>query len=146
MRRTVSLVLGTLLVLVLALPVSAASVERTPLVFDFGFVDFTCGFTTLGEVTISKEVQTDFYDNDGNLVKSIITGRFVVTFTNLSDPDNGKSIVENISSSGHFDYVKNTFFIPGRSSIFAQIYTGRLDLADFSFKGHISDEVCQALA
>jgi hypothetical protein len=134
-------------VLVLAVPASAATVERTKLIFDFQTVDFGCGFAVIGDFTDANEYATDFYDNDGTLVKSIISGKLVVT---LSNPDNGKSIVENSSSSEHVDWVSNRFIITGRSDIFSYIVTGRVDvdkyLTDGTFNGHISDEVCKALA
>src|SRR4029453_4497634 len=46
----------------------------SPLPFDFPFVAFACGFPTLADVTVNAEHQKDFYDNDGNLVKSLING------------------------------------------------------------------------
>ena len=141
--RRLSLVLGTLLALAIALPVSANTVDRYPLTFDFTFADFTCGFITLANVTINNEYEKDFYDLEGNLVKSLINGRQVATFSN---PANGKSIVENVSSSGHIDYETNAFLVTGRSGINAQIYTGRFDVSTGTFTGHLSDEICQALA
>ena len=141
--RRLSLVLGSLLVLAFAMPVSAATVDRYKVVIDFGFFDTACGFVTLGEVTLNNEYQKDFYDNDGNLVKSLVNGRLQVT---ISNPDNGKSIVENVPGSAHLDYEKNEFFIVGRNGVFAHIFTGRLDLNDFTFTGHISNEICEALA
>ena len=142
MRRSLSLVLGILLVLGLALPASAATVERTHLVFDFIGADFTCGFVTLVEFTDTNATQTDFYDNDGNLVKTIITGRFKVTYSN---PDNGKAILENVPGVIHQDYSTGTFYLDGRSGVFAQIFTGHFNVNTFTLNGHISDEICQTL-
>jgi len=141
--RRLSFVLGSLLVLAFVMPVSAATVDRYKLVYDYGFVDFTCGFMTLGDVTLTNEYEKDFYDNDGTLVKSLINGRFQITYSN---PVNGKSSVENVPGSGHFDYVKNEFFLVGRNGVSAQIYTGHLDLSSGTLRGHIRDEICPALA
>lgn len=141
--RRLSLVLGSLLVFVLAMPVSAATVDRYKVVIDFGFSDTACGFVTLGEVTLNNEYQKDFYDNDGNLVKSLVNGRLQVTITN---PDNGKSIVESLPGAAHLDYEKGEFFFTGRNGWFAHVITGRIDLNDFTFTGHLSNEICEALA
>ena len=141
--RRLSLVLGTLLALAIAVPVSANTVDRYPLTFDFTFVDFTCGFPTLADVTVNAEYQKDFYDNDGNLVKSLINGHQVATYSN---PANGRAVVENVSSSGHIDYETNEFVLTGRSGISAQIYDGRFEVNTGTFRGNFSDEICQALA
>ena len=141
--RRLSLVLASLLVLAIAAPASAATVDRYPLIFDFTFVDFGCGFEVDTTVTINNEYETDFYDNDGNLVRSIITGHLVGTFVN---PANGKSIVENVSSAAHFDYVHERFVFTGRSGVFSMIMNGRLDLTDLSLRGTVRDEICPALA
>jgi hypothetical protein len=144
MMRRLSFVLGSLLlVLALAAPASAATVDRYPLTFDFIFVDFGCGFEVDATVTINKEFETDFYDNDGNLVRSVVTGHQVGTFVN---PANGKSIVENTSSSAHYDYVHDKFVLTGRSAVFSMIINGRLDLTDFTLHGTVRNEICPALA
>jgi hypothetical protein len=139
--RRLSLVLGSLLVLALAMPVSAATVDRFQLP-SITMADHGCGFLVVADVTVDNEYETDIYDNAGNPSKSLVTGRVVVTYEN---PANGKTIVENVSGSLHIDWVKGTFFIAGRNGFFSHILAGRLDLSEFTFDGHVSNEVCTAL-
>ena len=141
--RRLSPILGSLLVLALAVPVSAASVDRFKVDNPIGFSDEGCGFYVFGLITIDKEYEIDRYDNAGNLVAILITGQFVADYQN---PANGKSLVETIPGSLHVDLVKGTFVIVGRNGIFSHIYDGRLDLADGTFTGHVSTEICDALA
>ena len=75
--------------------------------------------------------------------EAVITGHQVATFVN---PANGKSIVENTSSSGHFDYGHDPFVLTGRSGVFSMIMNGRLDLSDMTLNGTVRDEICPAIA
>ena len=50
--RRLSLILGSLLVLALAVPVSAASVDRFKVDNPIGFSDEGCGFYVFGLITI----------------------------------------------------------------------------------------------
>jgi len=134
--RRLSPILGSLLVLALAVPVSAASVDRDKVANPIGFSDEGCGFYVFGLITIDKEYEID-------RVAILITGQFVADYQN---PANGKSLVETIPGSLHVDLVKGTFVIVGRNGIFSHIYDGRLDLADGTFTGHVSTEICDALA
>ena len=85
--------------------------------------------------------EIDFSDQSGALTRAYLHTTEQDTYS-----ANGKSIVENTSSSGHIDYVKNEFVLTGRSGISAQVYTGRFDVNTWTFTGHLSNEICEALA
>ena len=121
--RRLSLILGLLLTLAFAIPVSAATVDRFKYPNPAGFAAWDCGFEVDANITIDKEYETDFYDNAGNLLKSIVTGRFVLTFVN---PANGLSIVENASGPGIFDYEHAVFEFLGVFAPNTNIAHGRL--------------------
>ena len=76
----------------------ADTVTRTPspVPSPFLFIGL-CPFPVLAQAITNNEFRTSFVNQNGALVKQIVTGALVVTFTNLS---NGKSITQNISGPG----------------------------------------------
>lgn len=134
MRRS-PLILGSLLVLAFAMPVSAATPDREP-VTNFGFVDFSCGFEVDITIPVQKEIATTFFDADGNPTKMIITGRLVLTFTN---PANEASITAAVNGPGIFNFVKGTAYFLGTgggpSPLGLIIGHGRIDPTTFDFNG-----------
>ncbi len=77
-----------------------------------------CQFDVLAQAITNNEFRTTFVNQDGVMVKQIVTGALVVTFTNLS---NGKSIIENISGPGVITFNPNgsvTLDILGREAGF----------------------------
>jgi hypothetical protein len=73
----------------------------------------SCGFDVLADTFISGGVEKDFVDSSGTVTRILITGRFVATYTNLSDPS--QSITLNVSGpsrillypDGSFTYIAN---------------------------------------
>jgi hypothetical protein len=80
----------------------ADTVTRTPSpkISPFTFVGL-CQFDVLAQAVVNREYTISFVNNDGLLVKQIVTGASVVTFTNLS---NNASITLNISGPGKITY------------------------------------------
>ncbi len=76
----------------------ADTVTRTPSPVPSPFI-FTglCQFDVLAQAVINGEYTISFVNQNGVLVKRIVAGAFVVTFTNLS---NNTSLTENISGPG----------------------------------------------
>lgn len=66
---------------------------------DFTLTDH-CTFDIGVHFVQNKEVLTDFYDQSGNLVRSLVTGSLKVRLTNLSAPEH--SVLFNISGPGRY--------------------------------------------
>lgn len=103
MRRSIGvLLMAVSLALALAAPASALK----PFRFQPGpnpdiRLEGVCDFPVLGQDVVNKLVITDFFDQDGNLVRETGHGRIVERVTNL---ETGKSIVKNISGPGTFTF------------------------------------------
>ena len=127
-----------------------------------------CPFPVLLHDVVNTGVITDFFDQDGNLVKSIITGRLVVEVSRLDAQGNPvETITRNISGPGDewFDESGSTltgkgpwllFFFPGELTGFEEGFiwftTGRFVLR-FEDTGEITmveepihEDVCDLLA
>jgi hypothetical protein len=80
-------------------------------------VDDVCEFPVELDPTINKEYIKSFFDNEGNLVREIVTGRFVNRLTNL---ETGESITVNVSGPVFFTYTEDTLTVrlTGRSLLY----------------------------
>lgn len=78
----------------------ADTVTRTPspVPSPFVFVGLCPHIDVLAQAVTNNEFTTTFVNQNGVMVKQIVTGALVVTFTNLSNPS--KSLTENISGPG----------------------------------------------
>ncbi len=76
----------------------ADTVTRTPSPVPLPFtIVGLCQFDVLAQAVINGEYTISFVNQNGVLVKQIVAGAFIVTFTNLS---NNTSITKNISGPG----------------------------------------------
>src|SRR5438876_9176154 len=94
----------------LAALATAGSVAAVPPQTEFfpppdGLLDTSCGYEILVTFPVAKEYVRAFHDRDGNVVRLIITGNLVVTFTNTAT---GKSLTVNISGPAHISLVRGT--------------------------------------
>jgi hypothetical protein len=72
-----------------------------------------CSFPVREEVVVTKQTAKDFFDNDGNITREIVTGRYVIRYTNLAT---GKRITLNASGPGTFSSLPDgavRFLAPG---------------------------------
>lgn len=100
MRRLIFVLALLGLPLIVASPASATPPTREPLILE----DFTltghCSFNILVHFVQNNEVATTFYDQDGNVVRQLVTGTLKVQLTNEEVP--GNSDLFNISGPGEF--------------------------------------------
>lgn len=101
MKRARGVVLAAALLLALASPTAAAQPDRYPIPTDPFVLEGLCEFDVALGVLADKYHETDFYDAEGNLVKSLFNGRLVITLTNLSS---GASIEANVGGPGRDVY------------------------------------------
>jgi hypothetical protein len=98
MRRFLSPLLATAALMLATAPVLAVPPDRYPGdLQDFevsGLCEFDLGF----EILVDRTRITDFYDQDGNLVRTNYAGSIWIRVTNLSDPET--SIVVNVGGPG----------------------------------------------
>ncbi len=101
MRKLLAAVTSAFALVVMATPVTAAEVTRTPLP-STGTVllPHLCGFDVRLDL-VNKETSTSFFDNNGKLEKQVISGSSFGTFTNLSS---GKTINVNLSGPAQFTF------------------------------------------
>jgi hypothetical protein len=101
MRKLLAVAVGVFALVAMATPATAAEVTRTPLPTT-GTVSLPhlCGFDVRLDL-VNNETQTSFFDNNGNLVKQVISGSSFGTFTNLSS---GKAINVNLSGPAQFTF------------------------------------------
>jgi hypothetical protein len=100
MRRLILLTVLLGLPLIIASPASATPPTREPLIAeDFTLTDH-CSFNIIVEFVQNNEVATTFYDQDGNVVRQLVTGALKVRLTNEEVPEN--SLLFNISGPGEF--------------------------------------------
>jgi len=114
-----------------------------------GLLDKTCGYEILVTFPVQKEYLRTFFDRDGNVVKIIVTGNLVVTFTNTAT---GASLTSNISGPFHTNVVRESNTsegriggpVPGLPGL--NLFAGRIDYDTGSMVGHLEGSVCEMLA
>ena len=101
MRKLLAAAIGAFALVAMATPATAAEVTRTPLP-STGKISLPhlCGFGVRLDL-VNDETLTSFFDNNGTLVKQVISGSSFGTFTNLSS---GKTINENFSGPAQFTF------------------------------------------
>ncbi|TMF86694.1 MAG: hypothetical protein E6I07_08210 [Chloroflexi bacterium] len=95
----------------------------------------SCSFDVDATVVKNNEYFKTFIDANGNLVRQLVNGSLVVTFTNLS---NRHAITVNISGPGYATFYADGSFIQrfeGNAAIFLPnlfiLTSGRVDLKTF---------------
>jgi hypothetical protein len=80
-------------------------------------VEDVCDFPLLLDPIINQEYIKSFFDEEGNLERQIVTGRFVVEVTNL---DSGESQTVNVSGPVFFTFTEDTLTVrlAGRSLLY----------------------------
>ena len=100
MQRIVTAAAISAAILLVPAAAQATPPTREPLVIeDFVLTDH-CGFDIDVEVVKNNEIQTTFYDAEGNVVRQRVTGALKVRLTNLEEPEH--SVLFNISGPGTF--------------------------------------------
>lgn len=92
------------------LPTSAASADaplREPLPAEDFVISGSCDFDVFLHVVENKEFITTYFDDDGNPIRQIVTGRFVVELTNV---ETGESILYDISGPVFFTFSEDGSF------------------------------------
>jgi hypothetical protein len=113
-----------------------------------GLLDTSCGYEILVTFPVQQEYAKTFTDRSGNAVKMIITGRLVVTFTNISTHE---SLTANISGPAQFDLVSGTFHMEGLTGgpvdglPGLNLFAGQIDETG-AMHGHLFGSVCDMLA
>ena len=97
--RIVGLGSAVILVLALAGPVAAAKPERAFAPADDIVVSGICAFDVLIETVVNKEYATTFFDQDGNVTRTQISGHLV---QRVSRVGGDRAIVLNVSGPGRF--------------------------------------------
>jgi hypothetical protein len=106
MRRVIAGVGLIGIILMIAAPASALRPDR----FQPGpnpdlTVEGICDFTVFLHDVVNEEVFTDFFDQDGNFTRELISGRLIEEFTRLDDQGEPvRSITRNISGPGVFTF------------------------------------------
>lgn len=114
-----------------------------------GLLDTSCGYEILVTFPVQNEYLTTFFDRAGNVVKFIVSGHLVVTFTNTAT---GESLTANISGPSHENLVRGTSSQEGGiggpvgSLPGLNVFSGRVDYTTGSMHGHLKLSVCEALA
>jgi hypothetical protein len=114
-----------------------------------GLLDTSCGYEILVTFPVAKEYVRAFHDQDGNVVRLIITGNLVVTLTNTAI---GKSLTVNISGPQHISLVRGTNTQEGRIGWPVDglpglnVLSGRVDNVNGTLRGHLEESVCDVLA
>jgi hypothetical protein len=146
--KRVSPFLGGLLVLLTAIPASAASVVREYAPLPDLIEDTTCGYLLEVTFPVSNEYALSFYDGAGTLTRIEITGHLVATFSN---PANGASLTANISGPVSINAVTGTVTASGRGGgplpgiAGLVIFAGRTDDGGATH-GRVLVDICAALA
>ena len=116
MKRLV--VLGAIVTTVLVPSVASAdSPIREFFPADPITVEDVCDFPLLFDPIINQEFVQSFFDEEGNLERQIVTGRFVEELTNL---DSDESITVNVSGPVFFTFTEDTLMVrtEGRTLLF----------------------------
>jgi hypothetical protein len=149
LRIGLALVLG---VLTAGLSAGVAAAARPTVEFlppPEGLLDTSCGYEILVTFPVQKEYLRTFFDRDGNVVKLIVTGNLVVTFTNTAT---GQSLTSNISGPFHINLVRGTDTTEGRIGgpvdglPGLNLFAGRIDNVSGDMVGHLEGSVCEMLA
>ena len=84
MKKTIRLLLPALaFAVVIAFTTAASAADHERVTGTFGFMDsWTCADPMMIEGTYDEVMHT-FYDDDGNPVRFIFTGKVTITYTNL---------------------------------------------------------------
>lgn len=102
MRKLLAAAVGVFALVAMATPATAAEVTRTPLpsTGTLGLPrPFPCRFDVRLDL-VNNETLTSYFDDNGQLVKRVISGSSFGTFTNLSS---GKTINVNLSGPAQID-------------------------------------------
>lgn len=104
MRRYLSIVLAAATLMLAATPALAVPPDHQDghlEDFDIGAGDL-CEFAVRFEILVDRTRSTDFYDREGNLVRTNYAGSIIARVTNLSDPDSWVDI--NVGGPGRDIY------------------------------------------
>jgi hypothetical protein len=141
MRKLLSVAMGVFALVSMATPATAAEVTRTPLP-GTGTVSlphpYPCAFDVRLDL-VNKETLTRLFDNNGTMVKQVISGSSFGTFTNLSS---GKTINVNFSGPAQFTFNPDgsiTISADGPQGFVVPLLgLGRVPLTQFSVgSGHV---------
>ena len=102
MRRFVPFLLAAAALAAIAAPVAAVPPDRYPGDLEGFVLEGICAFDVDIEILVDETTATDFFDQDGILVRTLYHGRIVIRLTNLEDPD--MSIVTSIGGPGRDVY------------------------------------------
>jgi hypothetical protein len=114
-----------------------------------GLLDHSCGYEIRVTFPVQREYQRTYFDRDGSVVKIIVTGNLVVTFTNTAT---GNSLTSNISGPFHTSFVRETSTSEGRIGgpvdglPGLNLFAGRIDYMSGRMVGHLEGSVCEMLA
>ena len=114
-----------------------------------GVLDTSCGYEILVTFPRQQEYLRTYFDRDGNVVKIIVTGNLVVTFTNTATD---QSLTSNISGPFHMNLVRGTNTSEGRIGgpvddlPGLNLFSGRIDYESGRMVGHLEGSVCEMLA
>jgi hypothetical protein len=111
-------VVAVALILAAAAPASADKPLREPFPAEDFVLSGSCDFDVRFHTVENKEFITSYFDDDGNLTRQIVNGRFVVELTNLETME---SIVYNVSGPGFLTFFEDgslDFVFGGRSLVF----------------------------
>jgi hypothetical protein len=148
MKRASPVLAGQVL-LVSAHQAFAASPSREPAPLPDLIEDESCGYLVDVTFPVNDEFAILFVDAEGNLVRVIIAGRLVVTFTNHAT---GESITANISGPTILNFADGTGKTLGRIGgpitglAGLNLFSGNVDTNTGESHGHLSLNVCAALA
>jgi hypothetical protein len=87
MRRFFTSLVAACALAAMASPAAAVPPDRYPGALEDFVLSGICPFGVDVEILVDKTTATDFYDQDGNLVRTNYHGRIVIRLTNLADPD-----------------------------------------------------------
>jgi hypothetical protein len=102
MRRFLAPLLATAALMLASAPALAVPPDQYPGDLQDLEVSGLCSFDVGIEIIVDRTRTTDFYDQDGNLIRTNFTGSIGIIATNLSDPDH--SVALNIGGPGRQIY------------------------------------------
>jgi hypothetical protein len=147
MKRA-SPILAALLLLTGVQAATAATVIREPAPLPDLIEDTSCGYLIDVTFPVNDEYAIVQYDGDGNFLRVIIQGPLVATFTNDAT---GESITANISGPSIFSADGSGKLLgqiggPVPGFAFLVLFSGYIDTVTGEFHGHLSANLCEALA
>ena len=101
MQRFLSLLVAVCAALAVATPVAAVKPDRYPGEIEGFVIEDACTFDVQFDVLLDRSRITDFYDQDGNLVRTQYNGSIVIRLTNLTT---NESIDANVGGPGSDRY------------------------------------------